>query len=101
MVMPFELINTPDIFQDMMNQILNELQDEGVVSYIDDVLIYAQTEEKHNQLIKEILKRLGDHHFNISPAKCMWRCEKVEVLGSVITPDSMQMSKENIEVIKE
>jgi hypothetical protein len=56
MVMPFELTNAPPTFQDMMNHILNNLLDKGVVVYIEDVLIYANLEEKHNLLVKEVLK---------------------------------------------
>jgi hypothetical protein len=41
MVMPFGLNNASATFQDMMNYILKDLLDEGVVVYIDVVLIYA------------------------------------------------------------
>jgi hypothetical protein len=56
MVMPFGLTNAPDTFYDMMNHILKDLLDEGVVLYIDNVLMYAKTEEKHDLLVKEVLK---------------------------------------------
>jgi hypothetical protein len=29
----------------------------GVVAYIDDILIYSQTKEKHEKLVKEVLNR--------------------------------------------
>jgi hypothetical protein len=41
-VMPFGLTNAPARFQDMMNHILKDLLDTGVVIYIDDILIYAK-----------------------------------------------------------
>jgi hypothetical protein len=46
MVMPFGLTNAPATFQDMIHHILKDLLDEGVVVYIDNVLIYAKKEEK-------------------------------------------------------
>jgi hypothetical protein len=101
MVMPFGLTNAPATFQDMMNHILKDLIDESVVVYIDDVLIYAQTEEKHDLLVKEVLKRLADNDLVISPEMCTWSSEKVEFLGYVITPDGMEMAEEKIEAIKE
>ena len=47
LVMPFRLANAPAIFQHMMNEILQDLIDHGVVVYIDDILIYMENEEEY------------------------------------------------------
>ena len=44
-VMPFGLTNAPSTFQDMMNHVLSDLLDVGVLAYMDDILIYSVTEE--------------------------------------------------------
>ena len=44
-VMPFSLTNAPSTFQDMMNHVLSNLLDAGVIAYMDDILIYAKSEE--------------------------------------------------------
>jgi hypothetical protein len=62
--------NAPATFQDMMNHILKDLLDQGVVVYIDDILIYAKTEEEHDYLVNEVLKRLSENDLVISPEKC-------------------------------
>jgi hypothetical protein len=72
MVIPFGLINAPATFQDMMNHILKDLLDEGVVVYIDDVLIYAKTVKKHDLLVKEVLKILAENDLVISLEKYIW-----------------------------
>jgi hypothetical protein len=81
MEMPFGLTNAPPTFQDMMNHILKHLLDEGVIVYIDDFLIYAKIEEKHDLLVKDVLKRLGKNDEVISPEKCIWSSERVIFLG--------------------
>jgi hypothetical protein len=101
MVMPIAITNAPATCYDMMNDIVKDLHDEGVVVYIDDVLIYPKTEKKHDLLVKEVQKRLVDNHLVISPDTCTWSSEKVEFLGNVITRDGMEMGKEKIEAIKE
>jgi hypothetical protein len=101
MVMPFGLTNAPATFQDMIHHILKDLLDEGVVVYIDNVLIYAKKEEKHDLLVKEVLKRLAENDLVISLEKCIWSSERVDFLGYVITPDSMEMPEDKIEAIKE
>ena len=40
LVMPFGLCNALASFQAMINQVLRELLDEGVIVYIDDILMY-------------------------------------------------------------
>jgi len=39
-VMPFGLVNSPATFQAMMHKILREILDNGVVVYLDNILIY-------------------------------------------------------------
>jgi len=60
-LMPFGLVNAPATFQAMMNTILRELLDHGVVVYLDDILIYSKTMEEHQGLVKQVLARLERH----------------------------------------
>jgi hypothetical protein len=69
LVMPFGLTNALATFQDMMNHIFRDMLDQGVIAYIDDILIYAETEEEHDELVKEVLKRLEENGLVISPEK--------------------------------
>jgi len=53
--MPFGLVNAHATFQTMMNEILREFLDQGVVVYIDDILIYSQTLEEHIIPVRKVL----------------------------------------------
>jgi hypothetical protein len=88
--MPFGLTIVPASFQDMMNHILKDLLDKGVVVYIDDILIYAKNTEQHDKLVEEVLERLAKNDFVISPEKCFRAEKEVEFLGYIITPDGMR-----------
>jgi hypothetical protein len=46
-VMSFGLTNTPAAFMEAMNGMLHEYLDDFVVVFLDDILIYSQTEEEH------------------------------------------------------
>jgi len=98
-IMPFGLTNTPSTFQDMMNHVLSDVLDVGVLAYMDDILVYAKTEEEHDRLIRKVLERLQHNRLAISPEKCVWKAEEVEFLGYVIGRNGIQMSQDKVEAI--
>jgi len=98
-VMPFGLTNAPSTFQDMMNHVLSDLLDVGVLAYMDDILVYSKTEDDHNRLVKEVLKRLQDNGLAVSPEKCVWKAEEVEFLGYVIGRNGTQMSQNKVKAV--
>ena len=57
-VMPMGLINTPTTFQVIINHILHDLLNNGVLMYINNILIYTKTIEEYNRLILDILEHL-------------------------------------------
>jgi len=70
-VMPFGLTNGPSTFQDMMNHILSDVLNIGVLAYMDDIFVYGKTRQEHNDLVKEVLRRLQENSLAVSPEKCV------------------------------
>jgi transposase InsO family protein len=101
LVMPFGLCNAPATFQDMINHIFRDLLDQGLVAYIDDLLIYAPTQEQHDQIVTEVLTRLRRHRLAVAAEKCEWAKEEVEFLGYVIGREGVKMSQEKVEAVLE
>jgi len=60
-VMPFGLVNAPATFQTLMNEILREFLDQGVMVYINNILIYSETLEEHIILVRKILQQLQEY----------------------------------------
>ena len=59
-VMFFVLTNFLVTFQIIINEILWDLINTGkVVSFIDDVIVGMEEEERHNKIVKEVVKRFG------------------------------------------
>src|ERR1700710_1940698 len=96
-IMPFGLANGPATFQAMMNEVLKEFLDQGVVVYIDDVLIYTKTLEDHVILLTKVLKRLEEYGLVVAPHKSIFHTRKVEFLGYILTPKGISMSPEKVE----
>jgi len=98
-VMPFGLTNRPSTFQDMMNHIFSYMLDVSVLAYMDDILINADTEEWHDNTIREVLRRLQENGLAISPEKCVWKTQEVEFLGYIIGQEGIKMSQEKAEAV--
>jgi len=64
--MPFVPVNAPATFQAMINKILAELLDQGVVVFVDDIPIYSESDEEHLELGKKVLAKLEVHQLGIA-----------------------------------
>ena len=81
-----------------MNEILRDLINEGkVAAFVDDVLVGTETEEGHNEIVEEILRRLEENDLYIKPEKCVWKVRKIRFLGVVIGPNGIEMEREKME----
>jgi len=99
-VMYFGLINFSTTFQTIMNNLFRDLINQGdMVTFIDDILVATDTEEGHNELVEEVLKRLEKNDLFVKPEKCKWKVREVEFLEVVIGPKGVEMQKEKIEEV--
>jgi len=95
--MSFGMTNSPATFQAMMNEMLKDLINKGKVTvFVDDVLVGIETEEGHDEIVEEILRRLEENDLYVKPEKCVWKVRKIEFLGIIIGPDEIEMEKEKV-----
>ena len=101
-VMFFGLTNLPATFQVMINELLqNLINTEKVAAFIDNVIIGMETEEGHNELVAEVIRRMEENDLYIKSEKCKWKVRKVEFLGVVIRPEGIKMEKEKVKGVLE
>ena len=78
MVMFFGLTNSPATFQVMMNNLLRDLVvEEKVAVFIDDIMVATETEEGHDKIVEEVLRRLEENDLFVKPEKCVWKIREV------------------------
>ena len=96
-IMFFGLTNSLATFQAMMNELLRDFINTGKVAvFIDDVIVGTETEEGHDKLVMEVIKRLEGNNLYVKPEKCKWKVKEVEFLGVVIGPEGIKMEEEKI-----
>ena len=99
-VMYFGMTNSLATFQAMMNKILRDLINKGkVAAFVDDILVGTETEERHDEIVEEILRRLEENNLYIKLEKCVWKARKIGFLGVVIGPNGIEMEKEKVEEV--
>jgi len=100
-VSQFGLANTPATFQNMINEVLRDLIDQGVVTYMDDILIYSPTEDEHVHIVTSVLRLLQENGLVVALEKCEWHTSKVEFLGYVISADGVSMAEDKVQTLLE
>ena len=99
--MPFELANASSVVQRYVNNILKEHIDKGVVVYIDDILIYATSEQELIQLTTQVLTKLEENSLCVNAKKCVFHQHEVEFIGFTIGHNSIKMSANKVKDIIE
>ena len=85
-VMPFGLTNAPVAFMDLMHRVFQPYLDQFVVVFVDDILIYSQYEEEHEDHLRIVLQALKDHQLYVEYSKCEFWLTEVRFLEHVNKP---------------
>jgi hypothetical protein len=100
-VMSFGLTNAPAQFQAYINEALSGLVDISSIVYLDDILIFSDTEEEHVAHVKEVLQRLRDAKLYIKLSKCEWHTQRTEYLGYIITSEGVSVDPSRVKTIQD
>ena len=85
----------------MMNELLWDLLDQGVVVYLDNILIFTRTWEEHIKLMEEVLRRLEANDLFCKPEKCFFLKREVEYLSFQIGNGEIKMNEGKVQAIME
>ena len=99
MVMLFGLTNAPAAFMDLMNRVFQPYLDQFVVVFVDDILIYSQSEVDHDDNLRIVLQLLRDHQLYAKFSKCEFWLTEVGFLGHVVSASGMSVDLGKVEVV--
>src|SRR5258708_17089179 len=100
-VIPFGLSNAPAAFQRFINEVLGDLMDICMVGYLDNILIYLDSLEDHQDHVREVLRCLCMAGLYANLKKCKFHTDTVEYLGFILSPKGLQMDPTKVSMIQD
>ncbi|XP_022040369.1 uncharacterized protein LOC110942914 [Helianthus annuus] len=78
--MPFRLTKAPGVFMDLMNRVCKPYLDKFVIVFIDDILIYSQMKEEHEQHLRAFFELQKKEKLYAKFSKCEFWLREREAL---------------------
>ena len=65
---------------------LREHLNEFIIVYLDNIIIYSDSEKEHEKHVKWVLKKLHKKNIPIAIEKCKFHTKKTDFIGFIIKP---------------
>jgi hypothetical protein len=98
-VTQFGTTNEPADFQGYINNAIRQALHDFASAYLDDVLIYSNSEEEYIGHVKLIMQRLLEAGLYLKPEKCEFHKETVRYLGLIISTKGISMDEDKVETV--
>ena len=97
--MPFRLCNATVTFQRLMQNCLSELNLTYVLVYLDDVVVFSDTEKEHLKRLRAVLEHFQEHGLKLKPSKCNLFQTEISYLGHQVSAAEMRPGIDNVQGI--
>ena len=98
--LPFGTVNGSATCQRLMEIVLNGLQWQTCLIYLDDVIIFGRTFAEHISRLSEVLQRIKESGLKLKPTKCQFLQREVTFLGHIVSKDGVRPNPDNVEKLK-
>ena len=96
----FGMCNSPANFQVMMDHIfIDMIEGNLVIIYMDDILIFAKTQEELERITEMVLQRLWDNDLYLKPKICEFNKIIIEYLRLIVKEGQLSMDPVKLEGI--
>ena len=86
--LPFGISSAPEHFQRCMSELVADIP--GVLCHIDDIVIFGDTQEEHDERLHAVLQRIQREGLTLNPAKREFSKPRIHFLGHVIDANGVQ-----------
>lgn len=97
--MPFGLTNVFAAFMDLMNRFFRYALDQYIIVFIDDILVYSKSLEKHAIHLSEVLGTLRWNQLFTKLSKCSFWLDWVSFFRHVILSEGVSVDPAKVEKV--
>ena len=100
-VMPFGLCNALATFQRVIEYVLARLQWEHCLVYLDDIIVFSETFNKHITRLSGVFDRLRNAGLKLKPKKCCFARSSVQYLGHIVSRIGLEAKKSKVQAVRD
>ncbi len=97
--LPFGILPAPEMFHLIVADMIERL--DGAMNFVDDILIWGQTQEEHDRWLTAVLKRFKEVNFTFNPQKCDFSKTEVMFLGHLVNGHTVRPNPDKIAIIRQ
>lgn len=94
----FGISCAPEHFQKIMEKML--LSCEGVVNFIDDIVVFGRDKNEHDARLQNVLTVLKDNNVLLNKSKCVFNATSIQFLGHELSPSGIKPLEKYIKTIE-
>ena len=94
--MPFGLVRAPRTFQRLMDRVIQGLEFDTALCYLDDIIVFGSTIDETMARMTVVFDRLKNAGLKMKAKKCLLFQTKVKYLGHVITADGIATDPDKV-----
>ncbi|UYV63652.1 K02A2.6-like [Cordylochernes scorpioides] len=72
---------------------------DGVMCYLDDILIFASDSKTHDRILRLVLRKLKEAKVTLNKAKCVFGVTRINFLGHILDEDGIRPDPAKIEAV--
>lgn len=99
--LPFGLCNSPPTFSRLMQKCFGDKFKDGIIIYLDDILVYGSTIQEMVKRLEIVFSRLQQHGLKVNANKCHFFQEKAFFLGHQISSNGIGCDESKVKAVQE
>ena len=96
--LPFGIRCAPEIFQRIMDQMLEGIT--GATSIMDDIIVAGRDVTEHDQVLHKVTERVTQYNLKLNAKKCQIRKAEVPYVGHLLTAEGLKPDPEKVEAVR-